>query len=80
MKEGLLEISTKKKYPVVFVQLIKMKCLNYQAKQGWGMSRYADGQKYCTLCRVYVKFDGVLCPCCKIELRTSPVFKIHKTN
>jgi hypothetical protein len=56
------------------------KCLNYQAKQGWGMSRYADGQKYCTLCRVYVKFDGVLCPCCKIELRTSPVFKIHKTN
>jgi ferredoxin len=66
--------------PVIPDSRCSDKCLKYKAKQEWGVSRYANGQKYCTICRVYVKFDGTLCPCCKSELRTSPAFKIHKTN
>ena len=48
------------------------KCLQYKSKQKWGTSRYADGQKFCSTCHVFIKVNENICPCCKCELRTKP--------
>ena len=48
-------------------------CLQYESKQKWGESRYADGQKFCLTCHVFMKINKNICPCCKYELRTKPV-------
>ena len=34
--------------------------------------RYAEGQKRCSTCEIYIKWDGVKCPCCNITLRHKP--------
>ncbi len=34
--------------------------------------RYHSGQKRCTTCEMYIKWDGVYCPCCKSMLRYKP--------
>lgn len=33
---------------------------------------YPLGGKYCTLCQVYLEWDGLYCPCCSYRLRTNP--------
>jgi len=48
-------------------------CLNFRAKQSWGMSRYADGQSFCPICHVFMKVSGKTCPCCKGQLRFKPI-------
>lgn len=36
-------------------------------------SRYADGQKRCQVCELYINWDiGSHCPCCGSKLRTRP--------
>jgi len=35
-------------------------------------ARYADGYKYCSRCRVYIKTDKTRCPYCGVLLRSSP--------
>ena len=37
-----------------------------------GNSRYAMGQKRCQICDLFIKFEGVLCPCCNSKLRSRP--------
>ncbi|MGC2429222.1 MAG: hypothetical protein WA421_19480, partial [Nitrososphaeraceae archaeon] len=34
--------------------------------------RYSIGQKRCQICDLFIKFEGVLCPCCNSKLRTRP--------
>jgi len=34
--------------------------------------KYADGGKYCDICRCWVIWGKVSCPCCRARLRTSP--------
>ena len=34
--------------------------------------RYANGQKRCASCEVYLVWDGRFCPCCGMCLRTRP--------
>lgn len=31
---------------------------------------YRNGFKFCTTCRLTIKWDGVRCPCCSTKLRT----------
>ena len=31
--------------------------------------RYQTGQKRCTTCEIFIKWDGVSCPCCGVLLR-----------
>lgn len=31
---------------------------------------YTDGQKRCSNCDIFIKWDGAYCPCCSIKLRT----------
>ena len=40
--------------------------------------RYANGQKRCISCEVYLKWDGKYCPCCGMCLRTRPKFSKNK--
>lgn len=32
-------------------------------------SRYASGQKRCTMCGVFLDYAGLWCPCCGLRLR-----------
>ena len=34
--------------------------------------RYATGNKHCHQCNLFIKWDGLLCPCCGYKLRTRP--------
>jgi len=34
--------------------------------------RYSAGHKRCAMCEVFIKWEGVWCPCCGSKLRTKP--------
>lgn len=46
-------------------------CQNYKAKKPKQGGRYEDGQKRCNSCNIYIKYDGLFCPCCNLRLRMS---------
>ena len=46
-------------------------CYQYKANKPSSGSRYANGQKYSSHCALFVNWDGVRCPCCKYNLKTS---------
>jgi|LWDU01.1.fsa_nt_gi rRNA maturation endonuclease Nob1 len=31
-----------------------------------------NGFKRCTICAIYIKWEGNYCPCCGVKLKTSP--------
>jgi hypothetical protein len=35
-------------------------------------NHYADGQKRCQICELFIKWDKLYCPCCGCKLRTGP--------
>jgi hypothetical protein len=37
-----------------------------------GGRRYSAGQKRCTICELFIKWNGLWCPCCGCRLRTKP--------
>ena len=37
-----------------------------------GGRRYSAGQKRCQICELFIKWDGLWCPCCGCRLRTKP--------
>ena len=43
-------------------------CIRYRA----GSNTYASGYKRCRACDLFMKWDGILCPCCKHKLRARP--------
>jgi len=44
-------------------------------------TRYADGQKRCQTCEIYMTWDrDSKCPCCGSKLRTKPRHKKLKTK
>jgi hypothetical protein len=44
-------------------------CHRHRAQERSG-GRYANGQKRCQVCQIYMKWDGLRCPCCRSRLRT----------
>lgn len=48
------------------------KCKKYKALKPSQIGRYAAGQKRCNYCEIFVEFDGIVCPCCKSQLRCLP--------
>ena len=36
------------------------------------------GQKRCNSCEIFIRWDGIFCPCCNGRLRSSPRGGIHK--
>jgi hypothetical protein len=42
-------------------------CLHHKAS-----GRYANGHKRCQICDLFIKWNGVFCPCCRRRLRIGP--------
>ena len=42
-------------------------CVRHKAS-----SRYSAGHKRCQVCELFIKWDGVFCPCCGYKLRIRP--------
>ena len=47
-------------------------CENYKATKPVGTGRYASGQRRCQVCQIFIKWEGLWCPCCGYRLRTKP--------
>ena len=47
-------------------------CENYRATKPIGTGRYASGQRRCQICQIFIKWEGLWCPCCGYRLRTKP--------
>jgi len=47
-------------------------CSKYKAKKEICVSRYQSGQKRCSVCAIFLNWDGSNCPCCGMVLRTGP--------
>jgi len=47
-------------------------CVRYKAVGLVSDGRYANGQKRCIVCGIYIKWSGLWCPCCGCKLRSKP--------
>ena len=47
-------------------------CVRYKAQKPVGTGRYASGQRRCQICEIFIKHEGLWCPCCGYRLRTKP--------
>jgi hypothetical protein len=47
-------------------------CIRHKAQKPVGVGRYAIGQKRCQVCEIFIRWDGLWCPCCGYRLRTKP--------
>ncbi|MRN41691.1 MAG: hypothetical protein FIO02_11715 [Nitrosopumilales archaeon] len=47
-------------------------CIRHKAHKPVGAGRYSTGQKRCQICEIFLKWDGLWCPCCGYRLRTKP--------
>ena len=47
-------------------------CIRYMARSNSGNTHYELGHKRCTTCDIFIKWDGIHCPCCNFALRTRP--------
>ena len=45
-------------------------CIRHRATKLLNKMRYANGQKRCQMCDIFIKWDGIWCPCCGYRLRT----------
>ena len=44
-------------------------CIRYKAIKNGAKHRYKNGQKRCSVCCLFIKWEGIKCPCCKTTLR-----------
>jgi hypothetical protein len=47
-------------------------CIRHKVQKPVSSGRYASGQKRCQICEMFIKWDGLWCPCCGYRLRTRP--------
>ena len=52
--------------------LFRSICVRYKAQKPVGTGRYASGQRRCQICEIFIKWEGLWCPCCGYRLRTKP--------
>ena len=55
-------------------------CIRHKAHKPFGSGRYAIGQKRCQMCEIFIKWDGIFCPCCGYRLRNGPRLLKHKAK
>ncbi len=48
-------------------------CPKYKSKKKFGGGWYDDGSKRCNICELFIKWDGIRCPCCSGILRIQPL-------
>jgi hypothetical protein len=47
-------------------------CIRHKAQKPVGTGRYSTGQKRCQMCELFLRWEGLWCPCCGYRLRTRP--------
>ncbi|WP_316504776.1 hypothetical protein [Nitrosopumilus sp.] len=47
-------------------------CPRYKSKRRGKGLRYANGEKRCQKCDIFLDWKGIHCPCCGYKLRTRP--------
>ncbi len=47
-------------------------CIRHKAPRPVIGDRYSTGQKRCQVCEIFIKWDGLWCPCCNYRLRMKP--------
>jgi len=47
-------------------------CIRHKASGPISYGRYATGQKRCQICEMFIKWDGIFCPCYGCRLRIAP--------
>ena len=47
-------------------------CIRHKASGPISSGRYSPGQKRCQICDLFIKWDGIFCPCCGRRLRIGP--------
>src|SRR5512133_2268555 len=45
-------------------------CIRHKAQKPVGSGRYSMGQKRCQICELFIRWEGLWCPCCGYRLRT----------
>jgi hypothetical protein len=54
-------------------------CIRHRAQRPASyFGRYATGQKRCQVCSIFIKWDGLRCPCCGCKVRTRPRYSKSK--
>ena len=48
-------------------------CPKYKVAKKFGGGWYESGAKRCKICSLFVKWDGIRCPCCNNVLRLKPL-------
>ena len=44
-------------------------CIELKAKKSFRTSYYEDGLRRCTECEIFMRWNGMRCPCCGAALR-----------
>jgi len=48
-------------------------CIKHKSGKPFGANgRYELGQKRCSICEIFINWDGKYCPCCSYVLRIKP--------
>ena len=47
-------------------------CIRHKASGPISSGRYATGNKRCQVCEIFIKWNGIFCPCCGYKLRNGP--------
>ncbi len=55
-------------------------CEKYRACRTGLISGFTHGSKRCRRCDIFIKFDGMFCPCCSYKLKTKPRKKPEKNK
>ena len=55
-------------------------CIRYKVKKHAviEVSRYDDGQKYCSYCEIFMRAERLRCPCCNKQMKTRSKNKIKR--
>lgn len=57
----------------------KDKCQKYKAIRT-ERGHYAEGHKRCQICEIFIKHEGLFCPCCGYRIRSKPRNSNDKKN
>lgn len=50
----------------------KGSCSKYKVTIRRDKGIYKRGYKKCSICEIFIKWDGLFCPCCNYKLRNKP--------
>lgn len=53
-------------------------CIKHKVKKAFGGGWYDSGAKRCNICELFIKWDGIRCPCCSCILKTQPTTTKNK--